>query len=144
MKFKILKIILLLEIILFVFFVFNTVIEINKKKNTDYSCAFSEQEINDFNQWWESYTHWEYHRGRNRSAKEISTMIMSVIAHNVAETNSGGGRIITINNVKPATVPIIPNTTTYTVTAKYDKYGFITNLDTNPFITILEDSKGGE
>ena len=139
MKIKILKIILLLEIILFVFFVFNTVIEINNPNNTVHSYElYSSQEIEDFNSEWETY------RGSNRSAGEVSTMIGAVISNNVAETNYGTERIINVNNVKPVSVPIVSNTTTYTVTLEYDYYGFVTNINTNPIITIIEDSRGGE
>ncbi len=140
MKIRILKIILLLEIIFFVFFVFNIVIQINKPKNTDYRYAlYSRQEILDFNAEWERFG------GSNRSAGEVSTMIGAVISNNAAETNYGTRRMISVNNVKPASVPIVPNTTTYTVTIEYDdKSGFVTNINTNPIITIIEDSKGGE
>ena len=108
----------------------------NNSKNTVGSANLSKQEIATFNSEWESYV------GGNKSASEVSTMISAVIASNAAETRNGAGRMVNVNNVKPSTVPTIPSTTTYTVTATYDNNGLITNLTTSPAITITPATTG--
>jgi len=102
----------------------------NNSRNTVGSANLSKQEISTFNSEWESYV------GGNKSASEVSTMISAVIASNAAETRNGAGRMVNVNNVKPGSVPIIASTSTYKITATYDANGLITNLTTEPTITI--------
>ena len=101
----------------------------NNSKNTVGSANLSKQEIATFNSEWESYV------GGNKTASEVSTMISAVIASNAAETNTGAGRMIEVKATetspaldgKPTSVPIVPATNTYRVTADY-KDGLINKL----------------
>ena len=133
MKFKILKTILILEIILFIFLGLDILIQINNSIDTN-NCHFIEEEvISEFNSQWEGY------QGKNQTARMIQNLYSAVISSNASEMQKGTERMVSINNVKPEIVPKIENTTTYTVTATYDNDGFIINFDINPIINNSEE-----
>jgi hypothetical protein len=100
----------------------------NNSKNTVNSANLSQQEIATFNSQWEAYV------GSNKTASEVRTLISAVIASNAAETNSGSGRTVTINNGTPSGSTLSSyyvSSTTYTIEATYDETGsgLIKNLN---------------
>lgn len=128
MKIKILRIILLLEIIVFVYFCFNIHFQLknNSTDNNEFS-RYSEQEISSFNSSWEAYI------GNNRTVGKVKTLISAAIANNAVEKNSGSERLITINGKEP-TRDLFDyyhdESLEYTITPKYDDLtGLITNMD---------------
>ena len=90
----------------------------NNAKNTVGSANLSKQEIQTFNSQWEAYV------GSNKTASEVRTMIQAVIASNAAETKTGEGRQVKVqNNGKDVDLtkdlPTISSSSTYTIEVSY-------------------------
>ena len=102
----------------------------NNAKNTVGNNNLSKQEIESFNSQWDSYV------GKNKTASEIKTLCSAAIANNASEKTQGSGRYIKITgkgidisetgSATKTTVPILSNTTTYTVEITTYSNGLIT------------------
>lgn len=101
----------------------------NAKQNVDKS-NLSEADISTFNAKFTSYC------GQNKTANEMRSLVEAIITNNAAETQSGNLRTVQINSVTPTTVPLVPGNQVYTLTATYGANGLITNITTNPAVTI--------
>jgi len=140
---KILKFILILEILFFLIFTFKIFSHSCDSRGMSFENSLSQQEVEIFNSRWEKYV------GSNKMVNDVRTMISDVIASNTAEKRANSENIVTINGIEPYLdlikyIDTLPKTT-YTINATYNNLtGKITNLDTSPIINIIPENKEGE
>ena len=109
---------------------------VNNARNQIGGANLSKEQIQTFNSQWENYV------GTTKTAAEVRAMFSSVIANNVAETQSGEKRYVNITNTgnigsnlsAPDTAPTlampsISSAATYTIQAGYAGKGLIVLLD---------------